>query len=117
MLCSPVPAQRIAESLGSMASEPMVWVPTVSKMGLQEAPPSTVFHRPPEAVPRYRTCSLAGETARAATRPATRPMDHPSMFMGEGPTGTQTPGMTRLACCESAKRSSSTAAARSVSGR
>ena len=39
---------------------------------------------------------MAGDTARADTRPATRPMTQVSMFIGDGPCDCQVPGMARL---------------------
>ncbi|HXO21210.1 MAG TPA: hypothetical protein VOA87_14950 [Thermoanaerobaculia bacterium] len=50
--CSPVPTQTTFELLGSTATEPIVSVPTASNSGLQNEPPSTLFHSPPDAVPR-----------------------------------------------------------------
>jgi len=51
MLFSPVPAQTTFGSFGSTATVPIVIVPAVSKILVQERPSFVDFHRPPEAVP------------------------------------------------------------------
>jgi hypothetical protein len=50
-LASPVPTYSTFESRGSIASAPIDSLPWPSKIGVNVAPPSSVFHTPPLAAP------------------------------------------------------------------
>lgn len=48
---SPVPAQTMFGLLCETASAPMACAVSLSNVGFQVAPPSVVFHTPPDAAP------------------------------------------------------------------
>jgi hypothetical protein len=48
---SPVPAHTTFGLVGATASAPIACDDSLSKVGFQVAPPSVVFHTPPEAAP------------------------------------------------------------------
>src|SRR5487761_2073058 len=57
---SPVPAQTILGSDGATASAPMACTGSLSNTGPKLWPPSTDFHTPPDAEPRYQTAVSPG---------------------------------------------------------
>src|ERR1700736_4720032 len=67
---SPAPAQIVFGACGSMATAPMDWAASLSKMGLNVVPPFTDFHTPPLAAPTYTVSRPSSLTAvTAAIRP------------------------------------------------
>src|SRR5215469_16584920 len=67
---SPVPTQMVFDDCGSMAIAPMDCTASLSKTGLNVAPPLMDFHTPPLAAPTYTVSRpLSLTAAMAATRP------------------------------------------------
>jgi hypothetical protein len=68
MKVSPVPAHTSLGAVGANVSEPMDWASMSSKVGRQLAPPSSVFHTPPEAAPTHQVSGSPGMLSAAMAR-------------------------------------------------